>query len=96
MNLRKKINLEKDDSQKVRTLNFLSDTLILENDFENALLIAKDANAVSEKIHYLDGEGESHLRIGIAYKMLAGSDSALYHYNIESENNRHLISGPCI
>jgi signal transduction histidine kinase len=70
---------QKEDSNKVNTLNSLSLTYWQDNDHENAMLYAKAALSLSEKIHFRKGEANATVFIGMA-SGLKREPEELTHY----------------
>ena len=74
--LKKVLLTQKEDTNKVNTLNDLSSKLLTSNDYKNSLLYAKAALSLSEKIDFSEGKAKSCYNIGY-----------IYTYTIESNNH---------
>jgi two-component system, NtrC family, sensor kinase len=74
--LKKDLATQKEDTNKVNTLNELSNKLLISNDYINSLIYAKTALSLSEKINFSEGKASSCYRIGY-----------IYTYTVESNNH---------
>src|SRR3989442_14926637 len=79
--LKKVLQMEKEDSNKVNTLNELSKKLWYPKfDYKNALQNAEEALSLAEKINFKKGEGNAYVCIGSAYEGKDNSLEALKNY----------------
>src|SRR5207249_10195811 len=65
--LQKVLRTQKEDSNKVNTLNELSNTLLIDNNYKNAMQFANEALLLSRKINFNKGEGIAYNNIGHIY-----------------------------
>jgi signal transduction histidine kinase len=65
--LKKVLLTEKEDMNKVNTLNEISDELKYNSDFENAMHYANQALQIAEKINFRKGKASAYRRIGSIY-----------------------------
>ena len=65
--LEKVLATQKEDTNKVNTLNALSRGLISVEDNERAMLHAQAAISLAEKLHFKTGEGFAYKNIGLVY-----------------------------
>src|SRR3954447_872799 len=62
--LKKILVIQKEDTNKVNTLNELS--AILDHDRNSAMQYAKEALSLSQKINFKKGEGNAYYQMGVA------------------------------
>src|SRR6187200_2387469 len=65
--LNRVLQVQKEDSNKVKTLNGLSKGYLRESSFANALQLGNQALALAEKIKFKSGEAVSYLNIAEVY-----------------------------
>src|SRR6185437_6281203 len=71
----------KEDTNKVTTLNSLSNQLLANMQYNEALIRAKEALALAEKLHFQKGLGYSLVMEGYCYDALSNYDSAIACYH---------------
>ena len=79
--LKKVLSAEKEDTNKVNTLNALCVVFFNIGDNKNALEKAQSAFILSEKLNYLNGKGASLLNIGTYYEYVGEQPEARKNYN---------------
>src|SRR4051794_9411463 len=62
--LKKVLQTEKEDTNKVNTLNALSHTLIQKGNYKNAMQLGNEALSLAEKLNYSRGKGTAYRTIG--------------------------------
>ena len=83
------LSKRKPDSNKVKTLKIIADSLFIFNDFSNAFVFGKKALKLSEQIHYEKEKGEIYFRLGMTNVRLFDNVEALrYLQNALKEYNR--------
>ncbi len=82
--LKKVLLTEKDDTNKVKTLDRICGYYIDGSDYENTMQNAKAMLALSTKINYKKGMADSYLNIGSAYNLKKD------HYNEDAYFNKAL------
>lgn len=65
--LQKALPAQKEDTNKVSTLNALSDALNSKYDYKNSILYADKALTISEKLNYERGKADAYYNIGYSY-----------------------------
>lgn len=76
------LNTYKEDTNKITTLNFLSNELLNNMQYSEALIRAKEALALAEKLHFQKGQGYSLTMEGYCYDALSSYDSAITCYHL--------------
>ena len=59
--VKKRLQTQKEDSNKVNSLNDLSATALAREDFDNSMQYAREALAISEKLNYNKGKADAYL-----------------------------------
>ena len=65
--LKKALLIQKEDTNKINTLNKLSFALVFEYDFKNSMKYAREALLLAERIKYEYGVATAHFNIGSSY-----------------------------
>src|SRR2546423_1062491 len=79
--LQKVLQPQKEDTNKVNTLTYLSFNYWLAGDYKNTMQNAKTAVALSTKLNYKSGEGDGYLNIGLAYGIKKDRTTELEYLN---------------
>jgi len=78
--LKKVLQSEKDDTNKVNMLNELSYIFLANQKSDSALLIASQSLPLSRKLGFKEGEGTAYLRFGYGFQLESKFDEALKYY----------------
>jgi|SRR5579862_1883300 len=78
--LQKQLRIEKEDTNKVNTLNAISLNLFQNNDTLNAMLFAKRALSLAKKLDFLKGEGNAYYYIALFYQTYYKYSEALVNF----------------
>jgi two-component system NtrC family sensor kinase len=81
--LKKVLQSEKEDTNKVKNLNQLSQSLLNNHDNNNSLQAAKDASSLAEKIDDKKGMAASKFRQGVAEWHMGKFDDALASFQMD-------------
>jgi signal transduction histidine kinase len=80
--LKKVLQIQKEDTGRINTLNKLSYALVFQNDFENSMNYAKQALLLAERKKYEYGVATAHYNIGSSYHIQDSLPQAQKHYSI--------------
>ena len=80
--LKKVLSTQKEDTNKVNTLNYTSNFRYNSGDYVNAMKYAEEAKLLSEKINFKKGEGNAFIAIGHIYRQHKNNKDALNNYFI--------------
>jgi len=72
----------KEDTNRVMALNGLSSQLLANMQFNEALMRAKEALALADKLHFQKGQGYSLIMKGYCFDALSSYDSAITCYHV--------------
>jgi tetratricopeptide (TPR) repeat protein len=95
--LQKILQTQKEDTNKVNTLNELSKILIQKRNYDNALQYANNAISLARKTNFKKGEGMGYSLLGISYLYQGNYQDALKNSLIalrilkESELNLEIV-----
>ena len=79
--LRKVLQTQKEDSNKVNSLNILSTNALEKEDFGNSMQYAKRALSISEKINFKKGKADTFYNIGNVMGQQSYTNRSLYLLN---------------
>ncbi len=71
------LKLHKEDTNKIKTLNALSWSVLATDDYKKALQYANEAFSLSEKVNFVRGKADSHFNIAWAFLIQSGYSKAM-------------------
>jgi tetratricopeptide (TPR) repeat protein len=76
--VKKLLQTQKEDSNKVTSLNDLSTNALVKDDFDNSMQYAKEALTISEKLNYKKGKADAFYNIASVMGQQSYTNQSLY------------------
>jgi tetratricopeptide (TPR) repeat protein len=78
--LKKALQTEKEDTNKVNTLNQICDFYYNQNDYQNVMRFANDQLFLGEKVNFKSGQADAYFNMGLGYSLQKNHPEELHYY----------------